>query len=315
MLWLGPASPSLGLIPGASNPHWDVSVDALWLTRDTGRGVLLGFSQYNPASHASLTVQPDSLWSDDVLFPLQPGVRFQLIGRINDRMAIETTAWGFQDWSIGREIYGDPGGQTVLAHSAWLQMPDMDTSLGYNYSSQIANVEVNQRFKFYSFDPYRGLSWLWGVRYLYLTDDLVLSGSDQYTGGREDLAGRREQSDRGELGLHWSWGWDRFEVSTEGKIGLYANIYSQHGTDTGSNIAGFQPFDVTHNGTDLAAIFEFSLLLRYRLTSCLWLRAGYQYYGVTGVARVPGNCGLRRQRQRGVRRTVAGGRADLVSVD
>jgi hypothetical protein len=288
VLWLGPASPSLGLIPGAANPHWDVNVDALWLTRDTGRGVLLGFSQYNDSSHAPAAVQPDSLWSDDVLFPLTPGVRFQLIGRINDRMAIETTAWGFHDWSIGREIYGDPDGETVLAHSDWLHMPNMDNTLGYNYSSQIANVELNQRFKFYSFDPYRGLSWLWGVRYLYLTDDLTLSGSDLYTGGHEDLEWQTKNNLIGaQLGLQWAWGWDRFQLSTEAKIGLYANVYSQHKTDTGSGIADFQPLDVSHNGSDLAAVFEFSVLLRYRVTSCLWLRAGYQYYGVTGVALGP----------------------------
>ena len=52
--------------------------------------------------HARPASQPDNLWTDDTLFPLTPGVRFQLIGRINDRMAIETTCWGLHDWSIGR---------------------------------------------------------------------------------------------------------------------------------------------------------------------------------------------------------------------
>ena len=87
-----------------------------------------------------------------------------------------------------------------------------------------------------------------------------------------------------QLGLQWTWGWDRFQLSTEAKVGLFANIYSQHGIDTAVGTAGFQPFDVSHGGTDLAALFEFSVLLRYRITSCMWLRAGYQYYGVTGLA-------------------------------
>ena len=315
--WLGEPSPGLGLIPGASNPCWDISVDALWLTRDAGKSVLLGFSQYNDYSHSPQAVQPDNLWTDDVLFPLTPGVRFQLIGRINDRMAIETTCWGFHDWSVGRTIYGDPSGETVLAHSTWLpQLPDMDDSLGYNYSSQVANVELNQRFKLFSFDPYRGLSWLWGVRYLYLTDDLTLTGSDLYTGGREELAWQTKNSLIGaQLGLQWAWGWDRFQLSTEAKIGLFANIYSQRGTDSGSGIDGFQSFDVTHTGTDLAAIFEFSVLLRYSRHLEPMAAGGLPVLRCNGRGAGPSTtCRLRCRGQRGIGRVVVGSGADVVSV-
>jgi len=286
--WMAAPSPGLGLVPGATNPRWDISVDALWLERDTGRGVALGYTEYNHYSHAPPAVRNDSLWTDDVLFPLEPGVRFQLIGRITDQMAIEATCWGLQDWSVGRAIYGDPTGETVLAHSTWLQMPDIDDSLGYTYGSQVANVELNQRFKLYSFDPYRAFSWLWGVRYFYLADDLTLSGSDLYTGGHEILNWQTKNNLIGmQLGLQWAWGWDRFQLSTEAKIGLFANIYSQHGTDSVSGTVGYEPFDGSHSGTDLAAIFELSVLLRYRITSSVWLRAGYQCYGVTGLALGP----------------------------
>jgi hypothetical protein len=72
---------------------------------------------------------------------------------------------------------------------------------------------------------------------------------------------------------------------------LFAKVYSQQGTDSAGTTVGFQPFDVSHSGTDLAALFEISLLLRYRVTSCMWLRAGYQYYGVTGLALGPQQLG------------------------
>ena len=233
-------------------------------------------------------MQPDSLWTDDVCFPLAPGLRLQLTGRVNDQMAIEAIAWGFQDWSIGRAIYGDPAGQTVLAQSPWLQMPVIDDSLGYTYNSQIANVELNQRFKLFSFDPYRGISWLWGFRYLHEEDDLSLAASDVASGSHEVLDWQTKNNLIGaRLGLQWAWGWDRFQLSTEAKVGLYANIYSQHGNDSATGVANFQPFDVSHDGTAFAAIFELSILLRYRITQCLWLRAGYQYYGATGLALAP----------------------------
>lgn len=285
--WLPNPSPGLGLVPGASNPRWDYDVDALWLVRDTGGGVGLGFTD-SDVSHHFRTVRTDRLWSDDVLFPMEPGIRFQLIGRITDQMAVEATCWGLQDWSVGRTIYGDQAGGHVLAHSSWLQTPDFDNSLGYTYSSQVANVELNQRFKLYTFDPYRAFSWLWGVRYFHLSDDFTVSGSDLYTGTNETLNWQAKNNLIGmQLGLQWDWGWDRFQLSTGAKIGLFANIYSQQGTDSASGTAAFQSFDVSHGSTDLAALFEFSVLLRYRITSCMWLRAGYQYCGVGGLALGP----------------------------
>ena len=153
--------------------------------------------------------------------------------------------------------------------------------MGYTYNSQVNNVEINQRFKLFSFDPYRTFSWLWGVRYFNLTDNFTLSGSNLDPGYDENLNSQTKNNLIGmQLGLQCAWGWNRFQLSTEIKIGLFANVYSQQGTDSASGTIGdFQPFDVSHSGTDLASLFEFSLLLRYRLTPNMWLRAGYQYYG------------------------------------
>jgi hypothetical protein len=285
-------SPGLGLTPGAGNPRWDISVDALWLARDLGRGVPLGYTGYNRGSHAPQAVPTDGLWSDDVWFPLEPGIRLQLVGRLSDRTAIEATAFGLQDWTVGRTIYGDPVGQTVLGQSRWLQVPYFDNTLGYTYSSQVANVELNQRIKFMSLDPYQALSWLWGVRYFHLSDDFTLSGSDLYTGDEEFLNWQTKNNLIGmQLGLQWAWGWERFQLSTEAKVGLFANAYSQQGTDLSNGVAGFEPFGVSHSGTELSALFEFSLLLRYRVTPCMWIRGGYQYYGVTGLALSPRQLG------------------------
>ena len=77
--------------------------------------------------------------------------RVQLVARITDAMAIEASGWGLQQWSVGRTIYGDTKGQTVLALSPWLPTSKIiggfDDSLGYTYESQVANAEINQRFK------------------------------------------------------------------------------------------------------------------------------------------------------------------------
>jgi hypothetical protein len=284
------------LLPGDTNPRWDISIDALWLERDAGNGVPLGFTSYNYGPHALQAIRTDSLWSDDVLFPLASGIRLQVIHRISDQTAIEASAWGLQQWSIGRTIYGDPAEESVLAHSPWLQtsylIGGFDDGLSYTYSSQIANVEINQRRKLYSFDPYRAFSWLWGVRYFYLSDDFTLSGSDLYNSEYESLNWQTKNNLIGmQVGLQWAWGWNRFQVSSEVKAGLFANAYSQHGTDSASQVVGFQSFNVSHSGTDLAALVELSLLARYRIGPSVWLRAGYQYYGVSGVALGPRQLG------------------------
>ena len=85
------------------------------------------------------------------------------------------------------------------------------------------------------------------------------------------------------MGVQWAWTWDRFQLSTEAKIGLFANIYSQAGTDTGV-APGFLTLDVSNNGTDLAALVEVSIMARYRVAESVWVRAGYQFYGVSGLA-------------------------------
>ena len=128
---------------------------------DVGNGIFLGFTSYNPDSHAQPTIGTSNLWSDDALCPLEPGIRLQLVGRLSDQTAIEANCWGLQQWSVGCSVYGDHPFETVLAHSPWLQTSKLiggfDNELGYTYQSQVANVELNQRLKLFAVDPYRGV--------------------------------------------------------------------------------------------------------------------------------------------------------------
>jgi hypothetical protein len=202
-------------------------------------------------------------------------------------MDVEATAWGLQNRSVGRTIYGDSMGGSVLAYSPWLQLPEFDNTLSYTYNSSVANAEINQRLKLFSFDPYRAFSWLWGVRYFYLSDNFTLSGSDLASNSYENLNWRTKNNLIGmQLGFQGAREWDRLELSFEAKIGLFANAYSQQVVDSGRG-TNFQAYSGSNSGSDLAALFELSVLLRYRVTSNMWFRAGYQCYGVTGLALGP----------------------------
>jgi hypothetical protein len=283
-------------IPGLETPHWDLSVDALWLERSVGNSVNLGYTLANDGSSYSHHFANDAMYSDDVPLPLETGVRFQLSRKISDQVAIEASYWGMQQWSVGETLLADPG-DTVLAYSPWLQLsaaiPGFNNDLSYTYSSQIHNAEINERILFSAYSPYWAFGWLWGVRYFRLSDNFTLSGSDLDTGYSESLNYQTANNLVGpQLGLQCVRGWDRFQLITEGKIGLMANFYTQQGSDVaGGNPQGFSPMDISRNGTDLSALFEVSITARFRVSQYLWLRLAYQAYAVTGLALAPRQLG------------------------
>jgi hypothetical protein len=274
----------------------------MFLERTVGSSVPLGYTVYNPGSGNPQALPTDSLYSDDELFQLEPGLRLELGRRLGDNTAIDAVYWGLNQWSVGRNIYGDPIGDSVLAFSPWTQtdaiIGGFNNYLGYTYKSQVNNFEINERIQFTEHDPYHSLAWLWGFRYFQLSDNFTLSGSDLDTGDYENINWKTQNELVGmQAGLQWTRGWDRFQIVTEGKAGLYANFYSQKGNNLDSSgvtlgdPAGFVPFDVSHSSTDLAGLFELSVLARYRLNEFLWLRLGYQGYCVTGLALGPRQLG------------------------
>lgn len=285
---IAPSTPSWrpDLTFGTNRPRWSVNVEALWLENYVGRGVFLG----NTDSYR-WNQQYGGMWTDDVASGLQPGIRFQLIGQMGDDKAFEAGVWGLQQWSTSETIDVSRTNGHVLAESPYLQgawlIGGFDNFVNYTYKSKVASAEVNERFNFYS-DPFREYSWLCGVRYFHWSDDLTLNGSDLYNQAFETLDWQTKNDLVGlQLGLRGVWKMNRLEVSTELKGGLFANIYSQQGTNSASGIAGFQAFDISHGDTNLAAMLELSLLIRYRIADHVWLRGGYQYYGVTGLAIAP----------------------------
>ena len=174
-----------------------------------------------------------------------------------------------------------------MISSPWLQIPVMDNTLSYTYYSRVNNVEINERLALVTRNPFWDASWLWGFRYFRLSDTFNLSGSDIYSGSFENLTYKTTNDLVGaQLGLQSGCGWGRWHFSTEAKVGLFANIYSEQGTD--SITAPYSPLPLgSQNGTTLSALFEVSILARYRLTENFALRAGYQAYGITGLALAP----------------------------
>ena len=230
------------------------------------------------------------------LFPLEAGVRLEITRQITDYFSVSATYWGLQQWSVGNTIYGDPDNDTVLAFSPYLQLPSLllglDNSLSYTYASQVENVEVNASFRLNHDNSYWHLDWLWGARFINLSDQFTLTGIDSLNSAEEDLKYTTSNNLVGvQTGLQFVHGWGRFQWETGVKAGLMVNMYKQHGTDTASDPggvpAGFVPGDASASGSAMAGLFEVSVAARMRITDELWLRLGYQFYDITGVALAP----------------------------
>ena len=287
------------MVPAPPLPkyQWGATVDALFLERSSGGSIPLGYTYYNSASQLPPNVSTDNLYSDDVYFPLAAGLRLEISRKFDNNITLAATYWGLQQWSVGRTIYGDPNQDTVLAFSPLLQLPTLlsglDNSLGYTYGSQIENVEFNAILRLNPSDPYWEVDWLNGVRYIYLADNFTLTGSDYLNSASEQLAYNTTNNLIGvQTGVLFVHGWSRFQWEAGLKFGLMANIFHQHGTDTASNPpAGFVPYDISNSGSDLSALFEVSVGVRYRLTDNLGLRLGYQFYDITGLALAPRQLG------------------------
>jgi opacity protein-like surface antigen len=263
----------------------------------------LGFTAYNPAS-APLPPTPglgDSLFSDDVTFPLAAGMRLEVSRKLDNNVTLAGTYWGLQHWSVGRTIYADPSNETYLAFTPLLQLPSLfqqlplrpdgglDDSLSYTYGSQIENVEINAFLRLNPGDPYWEVNWLWGARYIYYSENFSLDGSDAQNSATEQLSYDTTNNLIGaQTGLLIVRGWSHFQWEGGLKVGLMANFYHQHGVDAASNPpTTFVPYDVSNSGSSLAGLFEVSVGVRYRLTDNLGLRLGYQFYDITGLALAP----------------------------
>jgi hypothetical protein len=294
-----PATDGTTLFPTGAMPtlgsRWMFTVEAIWLQRIDSSGVILGNTVTDYGS--GLGYVTEILTSTDVNFPLDSGVRLQVGYRFTDQNSLSLSYFGLQQSSVGRTIYGDPVGNTVLAYSPWTQtdaiIGGFDNSLGYTYGSRVNNAEINQRIVAAA-GPTWTLAGLWGVRFVQIADKFNLNGSDISTGDFENLDIRTANNLLGpQIGADWTSYWNRFQLSSGVKAGLFANFDSasfsnlnSSGVTTG-NPAGFYPIDQSAHGTNVAGLLEFSLMARYRVTEHVWLLGGYQTYYFAGLALGP----------------------------
>lgn len=288
------APPPMVFVPAPPLPNnaWTVNAEALFLEREpsNAHGIVLGQTFYNSAN----TPVANTLYTDDS-FGLTTGLRLE-VSRNFDDITLSGTYWGMQQWSAGNSILADPQGYTVLAYSPFLQTAQifgaLDNQIGYTYSSQIQNVELNALVRLNPSDPYWQVNWLWGARYVYFADNFNLFGIDDSNSTTENFNVTTVNNLFGvQTGLLFVRGWSRVQWEAGLKFGLMANIFRQHGIDSLSAAsvvpAGFNYVDTSNTGCGISGLFEVTLAACYRITDNLGIRLGYQFYDLTGMALAP----------------------------
>jgi len=294
--------------PAGNSTRWYAGVDVLWLARDYPQNVHLAQtvvldSNFRPVPLAGAPVLTVGNVTDATA---QPGMRVNLGYRITESASIELGYFGLQQWN---GVAGIPAGDPPFANSPFLGSSiiygnkSFDTSITARYSSEIHNAEVNLRKSFDAGDW--NASVLGGFRYFNLSEQFCLTGLQTFPNlpqgppppsqtivehtsatTNNNLFGAQIG---GEIGRAWFN--NRFGLSANGKVGIFANSASQETTNgarlfTGGGI-GTTTLAAGHGSTDFASLYEGGITATLRVTSRIRVRGGYQVLFVQGLALAP----------------------------
>ncbi len=267
---------------GAAAVRWfDVAVDFLYWTRDdTGADQVFARRGIGPNA-------PIALATTQLDFDHEPGFRILANLQYGSANSFEFGYMGTFNHSTFAETVSPNGALTsVLSDFATFPaggFPETDFThrQRLSYSSDLDSFEVNYRRRWMAPEcRYQG-SWLMGVRYVSLNDDLIYqtrglgTQMDFHTNTNNSLTGLQLG---GDLWLTLLPGW---RMGLEGKAGIYGN-YSRAGAHIVTNL----PFDFVEDSqsSDAAFIGELNINTLYRLNYNWTLRAGYNFFVMEGVA-------------------------------
>ncbi len=215
-----------------------------------------------------------------------PGLRLTFGWFVDDCRAWEVTYFGL--WDLGGAA--TVNGPNNLAIPGDLGLASLDffaaDTITLTYNSRLNNAELNHVWL-------RGnnLSLLAGFRYVSLEDALNLQATDADTGTSNYNVTSRNNLYGGQVGARWAraQAWRRFGFDTTAKAGLFYNDASQ--TQFVEDFPGggfFLRPAVSSSGDALAFVGDINLSATYQLTNSWFVRLGYNFLWIEGVAVAPG---------------------------
>jgi hypothetical protein len=294
---------------GPCAPRWyDISLDAMYLKREKASrsiafasdGIVVG-----PPTPADILLS-----TDDLSFSEELGFRLTGVRQLWAGSNIEFGYFGLFNWTssaINRPSLFQDDIYSVISNFGNTPFDGFDEtdrsrqqSLGY--SSTVDNFELNIRKRYTMPNCRVQVSWLAGVRYLYLLEDFqyftlggdadpVMAGlqtrgsMDYNTRTRNSLTGFQMGGDI------WANVVPGISVGADIKAGVYGN-YANQTTGiiaTTTAPANTATFSESVDGNDIAMVAEANLNFIYRMGPHWTLRAGYTMLFLEGVALAPEN--------------------------
>jgi hypothetical protein len=297
----GPPAPGYpnGLATGYTPPRpcWYFRGDAVFLTRSHA-------DDHNLTSYANLNTPSDRLnghvllETDDVTYPLEPGMRLTFGRYITDTWMVEGTYYGAFSWDRTSGTPTFPTGANGLGplFPYWgpsLTGAPFDTSAftGSNvqtasYETQFNSFEVNVRHAIWGTTTI-----LAGFRYINIGDLFQLSASDNANSSNPGGTGLyRTWTNNNLVGFqlgteyaHDLW-WPRLFGSVDGRGGIYANAAEQKSLLFNSGDTYNQRSD---RQAQFASVWDLTFTLSFVATDHLTIRGGYTFLFIDGVALAP----------------------------
>lgn len=283
---------------GTSAVHWfDVSAEFVYLKREDISPVV-GFASDGIGG-------PIVLSSDSVGFDEAPGARVTGTWQVGASSHLEAVYMGGFNWhqsawvsSANDNLYSALSDFGRVPAGGFLQSDQAETQF-IDYSSDLHNVELNWRQHWVGSHYWLQGSFLMGVRYLRLREDLMYQTLvDAHV---DPLSGL----DRGPANMHYrvnttnhvvgfQLGGDLFASLLPGllmggnlKAGIYGNDARQRSTVVATNLNP-DLLESDRSG-DAAFVAEGGLTFIYQVHPWLSLRGGYEMLYVNGVALAPEN--------------------------
>jgi hypothetical protein len=285
-------------VAGCCNPPrpcWYFRGDSVWLTRSHADNHNLTF--YDNLNNAHDRLNSHFLLStDDVTYPLEPGMRLTLGRYLTDTWMIEGTYYGAVNWDRRNGTPNFPTGANTVGPLLpyWgLGLGAFDTSAftGSNvqiasYESQFNSGELNVRHAVWGTTTILG-----GIRYINVGDLFQLSAFDNPQNTNPNANGfYRTWTNNNLVGVqvgteysHDLW-FPRLFFSVDGRGGVYANFAEQKNLLFNSGDTYNQRSD---RQVQFASAWDLTFALSYLATDHLTIRGGYTFLFIDGIALAP----------------------------
>ncbi|MCS7016174.1 MAG: BBP7 family outer membrane beta-barrel protein [Gemmatales bacterium] len=276
---------------------WYAVGDFIYLRRERPSETFLG-------REVDLTVLPvqqlRELTTDSDRFNYEPGFHVLIGLPIKPEWSVEASFFGIWDWSqdatlVNRNppLFGMDSPYLTINGGA------VD-AIGYNYETELRNFEANFR-NFRPFGPFTTFSWFFGARYIWLSDEITVFGTENLF-----LSAERSRADvdnhliGGHVGA--SMAVSPFYCLSMGlysKVGVYGNMIrnrvSNFLRDPGSFPAETQRMFISRDDGSTGVSLEAGAKVAWRITNHISIRGGYSVLFLDGLALAPDQLNANRQ--------------------